>query len=241
MPKRFSASVAGRHMACHASANLDLAIPHWEEPVEDRTANNAANRGTDWHTIFAKVMEMPNADMQRLVMAMQYVAALRSTRRFKALVEHSMQAKWLATAPDTTADLVLFTQDELHILDLKTGKIPVEVVDNTQLLFGAVTYSGLAPKAKGATLHILQPWATGNLPGISWFADTNVLAKFRDDAIAAEAAIQAGDTTFSPGDHCTFCPANPHKRGAGKGHPLCPAMMQILYPPIVDEDEILSL
>jgi hypothetical protein len=232
-----SGSVVGRQIACHASANLDLAIPNWTEPVEDRTVDNAANRGTNMHLVFAKVMELPRADMRKLIEAMQYVADLRATRQFKVLVEQKMKATWLDSAPDTTADLVLYTQDEIHMLDLKTGKIPVEVVDNTQLLFGAATYGHLAPRAKGVTCHILQPWANGNS---SWFADTVTIGKFMADAQAAETAIQKGDTTFTPGDHCQFCPAYPHARGL-KGKPLCPVTMKLLYPPLVDEDEILGI
>jgi hypothetical protein len=168
---------------------------------------------------------------------MAYIADLRSTRRFTALVEQSMTATWLSTQPLTTPDLVLYTQDEIHMIDLKTGKIPVEVVDNSQLLYGAATVAGLAPRAKGVTLHIVQPWADGNK---SWFADTPTIGRFMDDCRAAEAAIQAGDTTFGPGDHCTFCPANPQGRGL-KGQPHCPAMMQIYYPSVVDEAEMLGL
>lgn len=237
MPKRFSASVAGRHMACHASANLDLAIPNWVEPVEDRSADTAANRGTRMHEIFAGAMELPASDMKKMASAIDYIADLRSTRRFKVLIEQPVKATWLTGDPGTTADLVLYTQDEMHVIDLKTGKIPVEVAGNEQLMYGAVTYGPLAPRAKGVTLHILQPWAGGNH---SWFADTHTLGKFMADAIAADTAIQAGDTTFSPGDHCTFCPANPHSRGQ-KGAPLCPAMMHLLYPQPFDEDELLSL
>lgn len=236
-PERFSASVAARHMACHASANLPLAIPNWVPPVEDRTVDNAANRGTSMHEVFAKVMELGAGDLSRMSEAISYIAELRRTRRFKTMIEATVTAKWLTTAPQTTADLVLYTQDELHVIDLKTGKIPVDVVNNEQLLFGAVSYSHLAPKAKGATLHILQPWAGGNE---SWFASADVIKQFMDDAIAAEAAIQAGDTTFGPSDHCTFCPANPHGRGL-KGRPLCPTMMAMLYPDKTDYDEILSM
>jgi hypothetical protein len=36
-----------------------------------------------------------------------------------------------------------------------------------------------------------------------------------------------------------FCPAYPHSRSE-KGKPLCPATMALLYPPIIDEDEILN-
>lgn len=238
MTERLSASVAGRIIACPASANLDLAIPHWVEPVEDRTINNAANHGTNVHAIFEKAWELPARELTAMARVIDYVADLRVNRRFKVLIEHSMKATWLDTQPGTTADLVLFTQDELHILDTKWGRIPVEVVDNTQLLFYAATYGHLAPKAKGVTLHILQPNAD-NME--SWFADTNRIAQFMNEMRRAEKRVLAKDLTFGPTDHgCQFCPAYPHSRGL-KGKPMCPATMQMLYPPIVDEDEILSL
>ena len=62
-----------------------------------------------------------------------------------------MVAEWLPSKPGTTADLVLYVADEIHVIDLKTGKIPVLVYDNQQLLFYAATYGHLAPKAKGAS------------------------------------------------------------------------------------------
>lgn len=237
MPQRFSASNAGKHMACHASANLELAIPNWVEPVEDRTADNAANQGTKVHLLFADLMEMPNADMQAFHRALGYVAELRSKRRFKTLVEETVEAVWLNVPTMTTIDLVLYTQDEIHVIDWKWGRIPVDVIDNEQLLFYGRTVAGLAPKAKGVTLHIVQPRANNMA---SWWVDTTRLMQFTDEAIAAQDAILAGSTKFQPSDHCTFCPANPHTRGL-KGSPLCPEMMQLLYPQHVDEDEMLNL
>lgn len=237
MPERLSASNAKKHMACHASAHLELAIPHWTPPVEDRAKDNASNRGTNMHEILAKMMELPRGDVKHMIAALDYVAKVRDQRQFKVLIEQSVKAAWLTSKPDTSVDLVLYVQDEIHVFDWKTGKIKVEVFENDQLLYYAVAFAPLAPKAKGVHLHIVQPWAD-NME--SWFADTNRLSKFMTDSIAAEAAILSGDTTFQPGDHCQFCPANPHSRSA-KGRPLCPVMMGMLYPPIINEDEILSL
>ena len=235
--ERLSASVASKHLNCHASANLDLAIPHWIPPIEDPAADNAANRGTEMHRMFAEVMSLSAKDARRMAEAIAYVAEIRSRRRFKSLIEQAVAAEWLFSKPGTCADLVLYTQDELHVLDLKTGKIPVSAVDNSQLKYYAVTYGPLAPKAKGAHLHIVQPWA-----GVmeEWYASAPVLQAFMDDARRAEAMILNGSTTFSPGDHCKFCPANPHGRGA-RGKPYCPAMMGLLYPqPAVNYDEMLE-
>jgi len=189
------------------------------------------------HEMLEPIMRLKASEVLQFAELLQYVAALRATRRFTALVEERVTADWLDTKPGTTADLVLYTQDEMHIIDYKWGKMPVEVTDNQQLLYYAACYAHLAPKAKGVTVHILQPPIHEYN---EWFADTNVIAQFMSDARAAEAAIQAGDVTFGPSDSCTFCPANPHSRGE-KGRPLCPAMMKMLYPDKTDEAEILGL
>jgi hypothetical protein len=237
MSVRFSASNAGRLMACPASAHLELAIPNWVEPVRDETAGQKGV-GTARHKMLEPLMELSPSDLQHMANLIQYVADLRKTRRFKVLIEETVTAEWLASKPKTTADQVLYTQDELHIIDYKWGKIPVSVLDNVQLLFYAVCYAPLAPKAKQVTLHILQPYADNYDKVV---VTTTELAKFMEEAMAAEAKVLAKDLSFGPSDHCMFCPANPHSRG-DKGKPLCPPMMQMLYPTArVDEDAILGL
>lgn len=236
MTVRFSASVAAQLMACPASANLDKAILGWTAPVRDETKGQKAV-GTKRHEMLEPIMELSPSDLQHMADYIQYVADLRKGRRFNVLVEQTVTATWLKSQPQTTADLVLHTQDEIHVLDGKWGRIPVEVIDNAQLLYYAVCYAPLAPKAKGVTLHILQPYANNYE---SWFASADVLKQFMDEAIAAETRVLQGDTTFGPSDHCKFCPAYPHSRG-DKGSPMCPATLQILYPSTVDEDAILDL
>lgn len=238
MVERFSASVASRHMACHASAELETAIPGWVAPVEDPDADNAANRGTIMHALFAQVMGLGATDLRKFSEAVSYIATLRQTRRFHTLIEQPITADWLKTKPGTTADLVLYTQDEIHVIDLKTGRIPVSPFENKQLMYYAVSYGHLAPKAKGVTMHIVQPWA-----GVmeSWYADTAKLQLFMTEAKDAEFSINVlNDRTFGPSDSCMFCPANPRSRGK-KGHPLCPALMQMYYPEVLDEQALLSL
>lgn len=237
MSERFSASNAGKHMTCHASANLDIAIPNWVAPVEDKTVDNAANQGTAVHEMLAKAMEFSPAELRAYVAALDYVAQLRSSRRFNVLIEESIEATWLTVPTKTSVDLVLYVQDEIHVIDWKWGKIAVDVVDNEQLMFYAACFAPLAPKAKGVKVHIVQPRAD-NMN--SWWVDTARLGQFMSEARAAQDAILAGSTAFQPSDHCKFCPANPHTRGL-KGSPLCPEMMQLLYPKVVDDDAILAL
>jgi hypothetical protein len=223
-------------MACPASAHLELAIANWVEPVRDETAGQKGV-GTARHKMLEPMMELSPSDLQHMIDVMQYISDLRQTRRFTVGVEMKFTATWLKSEPTTTADLVLYTQDELHIIDYKWGRIEVPVHDNAQLLFYALCAAPLAPKAKKVTVHILQPYAKKYEAAE---VTTTELAKFRDETIAAEKRVLAKDLTFGPSDHCTFCPANPHSRG-DKGRPFCPAMMQILYPTVINEDEILSL
>lgn len=228
MAERFSASQASKFMACHGSANLELAIPNWVPPVDDRTADTAANRGTTMHGMFAEIMSLSTKDTIMMAKAIAYVAEVRVTRKFQVLIETPVHANWLSTRPGTTADLVLYVADEIHIFDLKTGVTPVSAVENYQLLYYALCYGSLAPKAKGVHLHIVQPWAD-NMEG--WFASATRLQQFMEEAQRTELKLEAGDTTLTPGDHCTFCPANPHGRGQ-RGRPYCPAMMEVFYPQV---------
>lgn len=242
MPERFSASNAAKHMACPASANLELAIPNYTPPEPDDKIR-ASDEGTDAHEVFEKLMNYGNADIRHWIRVLEYIEKLRSTRRFKVRTEEKVKATWLAIDPrtgdhpDSTLDLVLYTQDELHVLDLKWGKIPVPVFDNVQTIFYSLCVLDLAPKAKGVTIHILQPRAD-NLE--HQYISGVELLKWQAKLHAAQARVNAKDLTFGPSDECKFCPAYPHSRSP-KGAPLCPATMQLLYPSPFDEDEILGL
>lgn len=241
MTERFSASAAPRLMQCAASGNLDTTIPGWVPPVVDHSAG-AKGKGTELHKVLESAMQFGARDLTHIVAALEYVDGIRSRRRFKVLTEHTMTADWLGVpdAPKTTVDLILYVQDEIHVIDYKTGRIPVNVFENEQLMYYATCAAmTLAPQAKGVHLHIVQPWA-GNGAGESWFCDSNRLNKFIIDARAAHQRVVNKASQFKPGDHCTFCPANPQSRG-DKGRPFCPAMMQLLYPSVVEEDEILGL
>lgn len=234
--KSFSASNAARFMACPASADLANAILGYVPPVVDEM-KGAKGKGTNMHAWLEETSTWTAKDLLHMSQALAYMAELRSRRRFKVLAEESMIAEWLVSKPRTKCDVILYVQDELHIIDYKWGMIPVYPAGNEQLLYYAACAAHLAPKAKGVWIHIVQPPA-GVMEAV-WVSATE-LAQFMSDAQAAEKLVLAGDTTFGPSDHCKFCPANPHSRG-DKGHPLCPAMMQLLYPSHVDEQDILDL
>lgn len=232
----FSASRAERLMNCSASGNLEAAIPNWTPPAEDPNADTAANRGTQMHEMLAMLNALTAGEFVRFTKALLYIAEVRAKRRFNVLIEHTEMASWLKSPVPTTADLVLYTQDEIHIIDFKWGKIPVEVVDNDQLLYYAATYGKYAPKAKQVTVHIVQPNAD---IFEEWVIDTPTILDFMVKGIQVQDNLFAGQVDFMPGDHCTFCPANPRSRGA-KGSPYCPAMMDLYYPAPFDEAAMLK-
>lgn len=223
-------------MACPGSANLDVSIPGWVPPVIDRTKGQKAV-GTKRHAWLQEASDLSAKELRAMAAALEYYADIRSQRRFHVLSEETMVAEWLDTKPKTTPDVVLYTKDQLEIVDWKWGLIPVDVHDNDQLFFYAATAAKLAPHAKGVGLHIIQPMAD-NLD--STYITAKELEDWMVKAMEAEQKILAKDTTLSPNDKgCQFCPAYPHSR-TDKGSPLCPVTMQMLYPRIVDVDAILE-
>jgi hypothetical protein len=236
MAGRFSASYAERYMSCHAAANLELAIPGFVEPP--RPPGGAADLGTSIHEILEGAAGLTLGQLSGLIKALQFLEDLKSQRRYKVLAEVGTTADWLPSKPPTKVDLVLYLVDELHVIDWKTGKIVVWATDNKQLKYYAACFLHLAPKAKGVWIHVVQPWADGHID--SEWVSRQELEDFMAEAVAADIAITAGDITFGPTDKgCEFCPANPHSRG-NKGSPSCPVMLDILYPPVKDVDDLLD-
>ena len=231
--ERLSASNAAKHMACHASANLEVAIPGYTPPVIEDT--KASSKGTDMHEVLERSGEFTPKEQAAMAEAMAYVAELRQQRRFTQLLEAEGKGWWLQSQPGTKADVVLYVSDQLEVVDYKFGKIPVDVFDNAQLKYYALAFAPLAPKAAGVTVHIVQPLAN-NIESV-WITAAE-LEQFKQESIAAETAILAGSVTFGPSDHCKFCPANPHGRGV-KGKPYCPTLRQMYYPMTLDVDDVL--
>lgn len=238
--QKFSASQAEKFIACHASANLEVAIPGFVLPQDDAGrepmipdnlgyivemlekvstdtgSSRAASRGTMLHACVATLMAefMTAGKFDQLTQLFVALNNVLQTRRFKILIEVREMLDWLAEPVGTTADLVTYTSDELHVWDWKFGSMPVSVA-SLQLKIYALAFLHLAPKAKGVTVHILQP---GNYAEAYFSVDQLLAAK--DLVIKHEAEVIAGDLSFNTGKQCEFCPASPFTRGA-KGNLTC--------------------
>ena len=105
-------------MSCPGSADLEAAIPGYVSP--EKNENGRKGEGHRIHDLLASIITMPLRDVEKMVEALDYVAKLRRTRRFNVLAEESAVAEWLVSKPTTTVDLVLYVQDEIHVIDWKT-------------------------------------------------------------------------------------------------------------------------
>lgn len=291
MTRRFSASSAAQLIACPGSANLELAIPGWQEPIRDDAAG-AKGVGTRLHQALEFITSTDTWEIVHIAAFVDELAELHYRKRYEllddpvkledwlytggvvpetyvnwfqalrefaprylrylaeacrymarsiedldpnkveVLGEESVRATWLSESPWTTVDVVIVGPNHLEVFDYKTGSIPVDPWGNDQLLFYAASFLDRAPGVEEIHLHVLQP------KNFTVATVTRAqLLEWMETAREAEAAILRKDLDLRPSGHCTFCPANPHSRG-DRGTPLCPAMLDKLYPEVVDTASI---
>lgn len=242
--QKFSASQAEKFIGCHASADLEVAIPGFKLPENDPDreptlpdnleyivgmidkvstdtgSSKAANRGTLLHACVATLLaEFKTAGrLESLVQLFVKLLTVMQSRRFKVLIEVTAVLDWLQRPAPTTADLVLYTSDELHVWDWKFGSMPVDP-SALQLKMYGIAFMHLAPKAKGVWVHVLQP---GNFAE-AYFSNEQ-LQDAKDLVMFHEALVLDGDLSFATGKQCEFCPASPFTRGA-KGNLSCPTFI----------------
>ena len=178
--------------------------------------------GNDTDTLVAK--SVPPRRILFLAEALEYVHDLMQSMdedTLELVSEATRTVDWLTTRPRTTVDLIVKDKERIHVIDLKMGDIEVSPINNEQLMYYAVTFGAL--DYDRVFLHIIQRNHTD-----WWEPPKKVLQTWMKTVQESEAAILAQDLTLSPGEHCKFCPANPHGRG-DYGNKSCPAMLSLLY------------
>jgi len=213
---RLSASRTDRFMQCPGSYRLESLMPY--EP-----AGEAAAIGTAIHELSEIILtgkEIPaGTDPDHLSMAQGYadfVNTLVENPR-KKLIEVNLDEglKSLHPALGGTADAVLVDGNHLHILDLKTGRVPVDATDNKQLLtyaLGAMRQLK-APNTIECTMHIYQP----RVGHSKWTVSGNRLNLHGERLKeAAELALSSDAPTSPSPDACRYC----------KAKTICPSMRE---------------
>ncbi len=133
---RLSASSAERFMPCPGSVRLEAKMPYEQ-------AGPAAQYGTDVHELAEHLMrgdviDYAKYDQDQMDMAeayIKYIDAIAENPR-KKLIEVNVDKglKSLHSALGGTADAVIVDGNTLHVVDLKTGRVPVDAEENLQLM-----------------------------------------------------------------------------------------------------------
>lgn len=168
---------------------------------------------------------MPPRRMVFLAEGLRYVRDMLNDMVDPTIVtEMKVHAEWLTTRPYTSADIIVYDATTIHVVDVKFGDIEVSPMGNEQLLYYLKTWlKRLNHTFKDMRVHIVQRNNMDYYP-----VTLSILEKWVVSMQESEAAILDGDLTLTPGDHCKFCPANPHGRG-DRGSKSCPVMLAVLY------------
>lgn len=179
---------------------------------QERTTNEAADRGTRIHDLAARVLKglprTPEIDEELGETGVAYVEAMDWGHYAECKVEEVLMS------PDPSLELLVFgTPDvrvskggERHIFDLKTGREYVSPVENEQLSI----YAWMAYGDRNTWLHIVQ-----DAEDRAWEASAGYLAEFAacmKQMVIAN--LQGGKPC--PGSHCKWC----------KGKHQCPVWQE---------------
>jgi hypothetical protein len=214
----YSASSLDRLAICPPSARLSKDIPEMQ--------NKDAERGTRIHALGELILlgkddtdGFPDGTEQEDIdVAMGYaeyvweVADIGGT----IYVEESFHKALADIHHDLggTADAVIVSNRDLHIIDLKTGRNPIDAKENKQMLtygLGALLTHGIN-KFDNVHLHIYQP---NNISKVTY-----PIERMADWAIELKVIAKRADDPFEkPVPHakaCYYC----------KAKPVCPAMRE---------------
>ena len=233
-----SASGSERWLNCPPSARLEENLPgRYSNAAEEGTLAHAVAELMNMYN-FSKVMEngftkkkfnaeLANLEKNQLYSAemlehastfSSYVSELYQEKKKKKkspliYFEHPIDFRGYVPEGFGRGDVLLVSDDEIHIIDYKYGTgVPVSAENNSQMqlyALGAYDEFSFAGDYENAKLSIYQPridnfsdWDISFKELLGW-AGTEVKTK-------AELAFDgAGDFNPSPKGHCKFCKAKP--------------------------------
>ena len=201
-----SPSMLYRMFGCPGSVLASKDIPNTSSP--------AAERGTMIHGLAEEMLRVGFTDATDLSQEehknlRDYCAYVKNLVGNDAhlYVEEEVSLDGYVTDMRGTIDALIVGDDYMHVVDLKTGSVPVNAEHNSQLLAYAL---GAAAKydafEKKITLHI---WQAGNVNSdeVLGIAELNEFAKklmnSADIALSPEAPRNPSESS------CRYCPAAP--------------------------------
>jgi hypothetical protein len=166
---------------------------------------NVMKRGTVMHDYCAKRMtiysQYPEVTEKEKALCDIYIAHVRAAGR--SVIENEYCDDVFPEAFGTIDALWYDDLGRAHICDLKTGKTPVDVNGNLQLL----TYAYWHNQNERPILHICQPQISPDLQ--TWEPSEIDWAQAKDKIRDALTAVYASDTPkLIKGNHCSKCRAS---------------------------------
>ena len=215
-----SASSAARWLACPPSAVAAEAYPNQdteftrEGTLAHEVAEVIASGKIDpvrWREHWSEAEETEGITQEMIDCAEGYRDYIQEqTKSPAAVVLLEQRVDFSPWVPDGfgTADCIVIQDNEMDVIDYKYGQgVAVSAEDNPQMKLyglGALNEFGFAYDVEKVRLHIYQP----RLNNVSVYELTaDELQTWGDKTVAPIAQKAAkGKGTYSPGEHCRFCP-----------------------------------
>ena len=204
-----SASAAPRWVLCPGSVEF-------QKLFADNTSD-VAERGTKIHAYAEAHMNLRPFEIAEAAkgltqgdidVAMEYVAYCTELAKGRECVTEFRVE--LTPYLGGTMDFAAFDADELHVVDLKTGRISVQAKDNAQLILyaaGMLAYIEdeffLAPHT--VHLHIVQPH--DGAPKMATYNTSDIVETAHAIMLRAKNIHEGTENFFAAGEHCRYCRA----------------------------------
>jgi len=171
--------------------------------LPEDTGSDAANLGTELHDNAEQALKTGSEPREEVAFYVNYCHQASTAPDAEVFIEHQVPL-FYSREEHGYADYIVRTDDCVHIIDLKTGRIPVEAENNYQLLiyaYGMATFNTERFKmtivqndtAKTWELDMAQAEAIASTIGVKAQAAMN---EYIHDLVASDEA-------------CQWCPCKP--------------------------------
>ena len=172
--------------------------------LPEDTGSDAATLGTELHDNAEQALKTGSEPREEVAFYVDYCRQASTAPNAEVFIEHQVPL-FYSREEHGYADYIVRTDDCVHIIDLKTGQVPVEAVNNYQLLiyaYGMATFTTERFKmtivqhdtAKTWELDMAQAEAIASTIGVKAQAAMN---EYIHDLVPSDAA-------------CQYCPCKPY-------------------------------